>query len=57
MGYADKFRSPLIERLEEESYRRSLPACGWCNQQKDMSTVIYDDGEWMCGDCVAGYAR
>ncbi len=57
MGDTDKFRSPLMERVEEESYRRSLPACGWCNQQKDMSTGIYDDGEWMCGDCVAGYTR
>jgi hypothetical protein len=29
--------------------------CGWCHQKKDMSGGIYDDGEWMCGDCVSGY--
>lgn len=31
--------------------------CGWCNQRSDMSGGIYDDGEWMCGDCVSGYAK
>lgn len=29
--------------------------CGWCHQMKDMSDGIYDDGEWMCGECIAGY--
>lgn len=24
--------------------------------QMDLSTGIYDDGEWMCGGCVSGYA-
>ena len=57
LGYRDSLRSPTRERLDEESTRRSRPVCGWCNQQKDMSTGIYDDGEWMCGDCVSGYAR
>lgn len=36
---------------------RILSECGWCHQRKDMSGGIYDDGEWMCGDCIAGYAR
>lgn len=48
--------SLLADRLQEERYLRNLPVCGWCHQQKDMSTGIYDDGEWMCGDCVSGYA-
>jgi len=48
--------SLLADRLEEESYLRNQPSCGWCHQKKDMSTGIYDDGEWMCGDCVSGYA-
>ncbi len=30
--------------------------CAYCNQPQDMSDGIYDDGEWMCGSCVAGYA-
>lgn len=33
--------------------QRSDAVCGWCSQPKDMSSGIYDDGEWMCGDCVA----
>lgn len=53
LGYRDSLRPPLVERLEEQ---RNLPVCGWCHQKKDMSTGIYDDGEWMCGDCVSGYA-
>jgi hypothetical protein len=57
LGYRERRSSPLAERLEEESYRRNLPVCGWCNQRKDMSTGLYDDGEWMCGDCVSGHAR
>ena len=57
LGYPEQRSSPLADRLEHEHYLRSLPVCGWCNQQKDMSTGIYDDGEWMCGDCVSGYAR
>ena len=56
LGYRDNRSSPLAERLEHERYLRNLPMCGWCNQKKDMSTGIYDDGEWMCGDCVSGYA-
>jgi ribosomal protein S27AE len=56
LGYRDNRSSPLVERLEQERYLRNLPVCGWCNQKKDMSTGIYDDGEWMCGDCIAGYA-
>lgn len=48
-GSRDQRRSPLAERTE------IMPTCGWCHQQKDMSTGIYDDGEWMCGDCIAGY--
>jgi len=33
----------------------TLTECGWCHQIKDMTGGIYDDGEWMCGDCVAGF--
>lgn len=54
LGYREQRSSPLADRLEQERYLRNLPVCGWCNHQKDMSTGIYDDGEWMCGDCVSG---
>ncbi len=30
--------------------------CGWCHQHTDMTGGIYDDGEWMCGGCIARYA-
>ena len=30
--------------------------CGWCHQRTDMSGGIYDDGEWMCGGCIGGFA-
>jgi len=30
--------------------------CAYCHQKRDMSGGIYDDGEWMCGYCVSGYA-
>jgi hypothetical protein len=44
------------ERRSAPTRRNSVsPTCAWCHQQKDMSNGIYDDGEWMCGDCVAGY--
>lgn len=32
-----------------------LTFCTSCNQKTDMTGGIYDDGEWMCGNCVAGY--
>lgn len=35
---------------------RILAQCGWCHQTKDMAGGIYDDGEWMCEDCIASYA-
>ena len=31
--------------------------CCWCHQRTDMTGGIYDDGEWMCGGCIARYAR
>lgn len=49
LGNLDQRRSPLVERIE------IMATCGWCHEPKDMCTGIYDDGEWMCGDCIAGY--
>jgi hypothetical protein len=56
LGYREQRASPLAVHLEQNYHQCRLPICGWCNQQKDMSMGIYDDGEWMCGDCVSGYA-
>lgn len=48
-GYREPERTP---RMSE-----SRLICAWCNQPQDMSDGIYDDGEWMCGACIAEYAR
>ena len=32
-----------------------IAECGWCHQKTDMTRGIYDDGEWMCGHCIASY--
>ena len=34
-----------------------LTFCSSCHQKADMAGGIYDDGEWMCGDCIAGYIQ
>lgn len=58
---ADPTRLPSNQvgyREPEESKcydSRTLAECGWCHQSTDMSWGIYDDGEWMCGECIAGY--
>ena len=33
----------------------SLPECEWCHERCDMSGGIFDEGEWMCGDCVGSF--
>ena len=48
------YREPKQSEYDDA---RILSECGWCRQRKDMAGGIYDDGEWMCGDCVASYAR
>lgn len=54
-GFVDR---SLLSRFEGMDDDRPLTAeCGWCHQLVDMTGGIYDDGEWMCGNCIAGYAR
>ena len=50
-------RNPFTDLLQAEPGRSRLPVCGWCHRHKDMAGGIYDDGEWMCGDCIATHAR
>lgn len=52
LGYQHRER----DIFEEREDRRSLVTCGWCHQGSDMAFGIYDDGEWMCGDCISKYA-
>lgn len=44
---------------ERDGYEDSAiySECGWCHQRTDMTGGIYDDGEWMCGGCIARYVR
>jgi hypothetical protein len=42
------------ERYPQES-PSTASVCAWCNQARDMSDGLYDDGEWMCGVCISGY--
>ncbi|CAN7258080.1 PIN domain-containing protein [Variovorax sp. LjRoot130] len=59
LGHQDRRHrpDPFRELLERERHAASLPECGWCHQHTDMTGGIYDDGEWMCGGCIARYAR
>jgi hypothetical protein len=48
------YREPERNRYEDNAIHSE---CGWCHQRTDMTDGIYDDGEWMCGGCIARYAR
>ena len=56
-GYRASRRSSFSGLLEREQAQSRLPECGWCHQRVDMGDGIYDDGEWMCGGCIARYAH
>ena len=32
------------------------PRCARCMQPVDVCSGVYDDGEWLCGHCIASYA-
>lgn len=48
------YREPERDRYEDTAI---YSVCGWCHQRTDMTGGIYDDGEWMCGLCIARHAR
>ncbi|SOZ39681.1 PIN domain-containing protein [Cupriavidus neocaledonicus] len=48
------YREVEIDRYEDSGI---YSMCAWCYQRTDMTGGIYGDGEWMCGECVARYAR
>jgi hypothetical protein len=56
-GIRDNRRSPSVGLMERQHERSRLPECGWCQKRVDMGDGIYDDGEWMCGGCIARHAR
>ena len=44
------YREPERSNYEDNAI---YAVCGWCHQRTDMTGGIYDDGEWMCGGCIA----
>lgn len=46
---------PGFQESRQASANRSI-VCSWCHQSTDVGDGIYDDGEWMCGDCIAAHA-
>jgi hypothetical protein len=48
---------PFVSLMQKELVSSNLPECGWCNQRMEMGDGIYDDGEWMCGNCISHHAR
>jgi hypothetical protein len=33
------------------------PRCARCGGPSDTGDGTYDDGEWLCGSCIAGYVE
>ncbi len=56
-GFRENGRDPLFGSFDSEMAKSRKLQCAWCHQRVDMCDGIYDDGEWMCGGCVAGYAQ
>lgn len=40
-----------------DGYIAIFGECAWCYERKDMTGGFFEEGEWMCGDCVASHAR
>ncbi|HKR60765.1 MAG TPA: hypothetical protein VJS64_13675 [Pyrinomonadaceae bacterium] len=50
-------RSPLVGSRAEAGTRADAPLCARCGGPGDTGDGIYDDGEWLCGGCIAGYVE
>lgn len=56
-GYREPSNRAFGDPATRDRQSSGSLVCGWCNEQSDMTGGIYDDGEWMCGSCIARYAR
>lgn len=54
--YRERNHSVIFDEVPKGWLSGNL-VCGWCYQPAEMADGIYDDGEWMCGACIATYAR
>jgi hypothetical protein len=52
---AQPMRGNGTRHLDTADDRLMGLACGWCSYHGDMDGGIYDDGEWMCANCVTGF--
>ena len=48
---------PFLDLQAEAERLAAAPRCWRCQQPVDIGSGVYDDGEWLCGNCIAGFAR
>lgn len=53
--YREPPQQPFSARSAESRRASTALRCSWCHRPSDMADGIYDDGEWMCGDCISNY--
>ena len=49
--------SPFGNSRAAAGTRTTMPRCVKCGGPGDTGDGIYDDGEWLCGGCIAGYVE
>ena len=51
-------RHPPTSYLDQEKKtpQPMLLTCSSCGRKDSMGDGLYDDGEWICGACIAGMA-
>lgn len=47
--------SPFGNSRAGAGARATMPRCAKCGGPGDTGDGIYDDGEWLCGGCIASY--
>lgn len=54
---SDAERTARFLSAHEDNRQRPNPLrCSSCLQPVDIGDSAYDDGEWLCGACIARYA-
>jgi hypothetical protein len=49
--------NPFQALQAAEAATAKMPRCYRCQQPVDIVTGLYDDGDWLCGNCLAGYTN
>jgi hypothetical protein len=50
-------QQPFLDLQADAEAVAAMPRCCKCQQPVDNCSGVYDDGDWLCGNCIAGYAR